>query len=193
MRRYFSVMMPLLMMLFVACTPVTPTATVASLVLDATYSGSNVLGGTAEIRYPASWFFSGEVDTGLQFATEEGMLQNRPENLTGDQIFGGIVVIPTQLAGSFSGNQPATPINIMQSFLTVFTSDDVTLSAATEITVGERNAAQITGNSPNGDLYFITVNGGDAFFIVFAATAQGALGRYQSTFMEIAARAIYTP
>lgn len=176
-----------------ACNVTRPTVTPASLPLDNVFSGTNVLGGTAEVRYPAGWFLSGEVDTGLQFANQESMLQTRPEMLTGDQIFGGLVVVPAQLAGSFSGGQAATPITIMQSFLNVFTSDDVTLSAPIELTLGERSAAQISGTSSNGDVFFITVDSGNAFFILFAATATGRMAQVQSTLTEIAARATYTP
>lgn len=195
MRLYKLIFAALLGMLMIsACnTSTRSTVTSASLPLDNVFSGSNVLGGTAEVRYPVGWFISGEVDTGLQFANQESMLQARPESLTGDQVFGGLVVVPSQIAGSFSGGQAATPITIMQAFLNVFTSDDVTLSDPVEVLVGDRSAAQINGTGSSGDVYFITVDSGNAFFILFAATADGKMAQYQRTFSEMAARAIYTP
>jgi hypothetical protein len=90
-------------------------------------------------------------------------------------------------------NADASPRQVIDFFASSLSTSGVTFNSATELTIGDHDAARLEGNGTDGQAVVLVMNVGNGNFVFASATAApGELAQYEPTLQAILKTLTYT-
>lgn len=176
-----------------ACGAVSTTPTATPVQLSQTFSSSSEIFGSLEMKYPAGWIGTGDVNFGSALFFSRAELQNAAAVFeAGDAALSLIITPDALLEEQGLGNE--SPSAALARFGESMNTDGSTtpLEGIEELTINGAPAARAQIKAESGDLLVLVIDVEGAILIFSGATAPGGIARHESTFLAIVESVVYT-